>query len=154
MVFVWNDTKTFGLLANVFVVACKQQLYLFAGTILFAVFVITIQNVIFCVGNVNGAELRFPWIPTDVALCVEEAFGKYIPAEVVLAFDSVGYAGSLNHRVVKLVVDSTAIPNDPAFYATYILPRLTRLFGRAPQFGDGWYNGVRFMWHNGDSWQG
>jgi hypothetical protein len=71
-----------------------------------------------------------------------------------IAFDSVGYAGSLNHRVVKLVVDSTAIPNDPAFYATYILPRLTRLFGRAPQFGDGWYNGVRFMWHNGDSWQG
>ena len=76
-----------------------------------------------------------------------------IPGHV--AFDSVGYTGALNHRVVKLVVDSTAVPNDPAFYSTYILPRLRKLLGnRDPQFGDGWYNGVRFMWHNGDSWQG
>ena len=72
-----------------------------------------------------------------------------------IAIEPIGYSGALNHRIVKLVVDSTLVPNDPLYYQTYILPRLTLLFGnRPPQFGDGWYNGVRFMWYNGDSWQG
>lgn len=71
------------------------------------------------------------------------------------AIERVGYKGALNHRIVKLVVDSTQVPNsDTLFYTNNILPRLTILLGRAPIFGDGWYNGVRFMFFNGDTWQG
>lgn len=70
------------------------------------------------------------------------------------AIERYGYKGSLVHRVVRLVVDATAVGNDPNFYDNEILPRLTILFGRPPQFADVWYNGTRFMTYNGDSWQG
>lgn len=69
------------------------------------------------------------------------------------AIDRYGYTGSLCHRIVKLVVDQTQISGDTTFYETYILPKLTALLGRAPVFGDEWYNGTSFLKYNGDSWQ-
>lgn len=71
-----------------------------------------------------------------------------------IAIDRYGYTGALAHRIVKLVVDATMLGSDPSFYDNQILPRLRVLLGRDPQFGDGWFNGTRFMWHNGDTWQG
>jgi hypothetical protein len=70
------------------------------------------------------------------------------------AIERYGYKGSLAHKIVYLVVDATAVGNDPSFYDNEILPRLTILFGRAPAFGDFWYNGTRLMFMNGDSWIG
>jgi len=65
--------------------------------------------------------------------------------------------GALCHRIVRMVVDPTQMPegvDNDVYYNTVVLPRLTILLGRLPMFGDGWYNGTRFMWHNGDTWQG
>ena len=72
------------------------------------------------------------------------------------AIERLGYKGGLSHRIVRLVVDSSNpdAQNTSDFYSGYILPRLTKLYGRAPIFGDCWYNGTRFMTYNGDSWQG
>ncbi len=70
------------------------------------------------------------------------------------AINRYGFSGSLAHRAVKLVVDATMVGSDPAFYEDEILPRLTVLLGRAPQFGDFWHNGTRLMFYNGDTWQG
>lgn len=70
------------------------------------------------------------------------------------AIDGVGYQGSLTHRVVKLVVDSTAVGNSATFYDDEILPRLTILFGRPPEMGDFWFNGTRLLFMTGDSWVG
>lgn len=64
-----------------------------------------------------------------------------------------GYSGSLCHRAIKMVVDAGNLGNDSSYYDTHILPRLTILLGRAPAFGDIWFNGTRFMFYNGDSWQ-
>ncbi len=65
--------------------------------------------------------------------------------------EDIGYTGSLTHRVVKLVVDSGGTAHD---YENDILPRLTILLGRAPAFGDYWYDGTRLKFFNSDSWQG
>jgi hypothetical protein len=65
--------------------------------------------------------------------------------------EDLAYTGALAHRVVKLVVNSGGTDHD---YDDDILPRLTILFGRAPAFGDGWFDGTRFKWFNGDTWQG
>lgn len=70
------------------------------------------------------------------------------------AIDRYGYTGALAHRMVKLVVDATALGSDATFYDDQILPRLRALLGRDPQFGDFWFNGTRLMFHNGDTWQG
>jgi hypothetical protein len=70
------------------------------------------------------------------------------------AIDRFGFQGALVHKAVKLVVDATAVGNDPQFYDDEVLPRLRELLGREPQFGDFWYNGTRLMFHNGDTWQG
>lgn len=71
------------------------------------------------------------------------------------AIDRYGYTGSLCHKVIKLVVDGTAVDsNNATFYEDEILPRLRVLLGRDPQFGDWMYNGVRIMFFNGDTWQG
>ena len=70
------------------------------------------------------------------------------------SIDRYGFNGSLGHRVVKLVIDATSVGSDPTFYDSQVLPRLTILLGRAPQFGDFWFNGTRLMFHNGDTWQG
>ena len=69
-----------------------------------------------------------------------------------------GYTGALCHRIVQLCVDYTQIPTGSSagagtYYDTYILPRLTILLGRAPQFGDQWFNGTNLLFFNGDSWQ-
>lgn len=70
------------------------------------------------------------------------------------AIERYGYTGSLNHRIVRLVVDATALGSDASFYDQQILPRLRALLGRDPQFGDFWFNGTRLLFHNGDTWQG
>ncbi len=62
-----------------------------------------------------------------------------------------GYTGSLGHRVVKLVVDSSG---DSHNYTDDILPRLVVLFGRNPVFGDFWWDGTRLKFFNGDTWVG
>jgi len=71
------------------------------------------------------------------------------------AISRYGYSGSLCHKIVRLEINGNLIDNDdPNFYANEILPRLTVLFGRAPVFGDEYYNGIRFMKYNGDTWIG
>ena len=69
-----------------------------------------------------------------------------------------GYTGSLCHRIVNLCIDYTQLPTGSSpgagtFYDTVILPRLIILLGRAPQFGDQWFNGTNLLFMNGDSWQ-
>lgn len=68
--------------------------------------------------------------------------------------DRYGYTGALAHKIVRLVINSENLGSDPTFYQNQVLPRLRILLGRDPQFADGWFNGTRFMWHNGDTWQG
>lgn len=65
------------------------------------------------------------------------------------AIERYGYTGSLAHRIVKLIVDSS---DDTLNYETDILPRLTILFGRAPVFGDVWFDGTRMKTWTGDTW--
>lgn len=71
------------------------------------------------------------------------------------AIEKTGYSGSLAHRIVRLVVDSTKVGNeDPdEFYEDQVAPRLRVLLGRDPEFGDFWHNGTRVLFHNGDTWQ-
>lgn len=68
------------------------------------------------------------------------------------AIEQYGYAATSCRKIVKLVIDITH--DEANFYTNNILPRLTILFGRAPIFGDVWYNGSRFMTFNGDAWCG
>lgn len=66
-----------------------------------------------------------------------------------------GNSGSLCHRMVTLTVDQTKVPDgDATYYSNYILPRLTILLGRAPRFGDFWYDGTVLNFYNGSTWQG
>jgi len=60
-----------------------------------------------------------------------------------------GYTGSLVTHKVALIVDSSGVAHD---YATDVLPRLTELFGRAPHFGDEWWDGTKWKRFNGDTW--
>ena len=62
-----------------------------------------------------------------------------------------GFTGSLTHRLVKMVVDSSGDDHD---YDNDILPRLRILLGRDPIFGDEWWDGTRFKKFNGDTWIG
>lgn len=63
-----------------------------------------------------------------------------------------GNTGSLAHRIVTLKINSS---NDTNFtYDDDILPRLKRLFGRDPIFGDEWYDGTVFKKFNGETWLG
>tara|TARA_R110002110_G_scaffold50813_4_gene149838 strand:+ start:3001 stop:4740 length:1740 start_codon:yes stop_codon:yes gene_type:complete len=72
-----------------------------------------------------------------------------------VAIDRFGHAGSLCHKTIKLVVDSTKLPeDDTTFYDDHVLPRLRILLGRDPAFGDYWFNGTRLMFHTGDVWIG
>jgi hypothetical protein len=71
-----------------------------------------------------------------------------------VAIERYGYTGALGHRIVRLVVDATAVGTNPTFYDVEILPRLTILLGRPPAFGDFWWNGTRIMFFNGDTFQG
>lgn len=71
-----------------------------------------------------------------------------------VAISRYGNIGTRTHKCVKLVVDPAKVGTSSNFYETEILPRLTLLLGRAPQFSDEWYNGTRFMRFNGDSWVG
>jgi hypothetical protein len=65
--------------------------------------------------------------------------------------EPIGYTGALAHRVVRLVINSAGQDHD---YTDDILPRLQILLGRAPAFGDFWYDGTRLKFFNGDTWQG
>ena len=72
--------------------------------------------------------------------------------------DRYGYTGSLCHRIIRLCVDGTKLPtgtdvNAATFYNDEILPRLILLLGRAPQYGDYWYDGTRLFFNSGDQWQ-
>lgn len=111
----------------------------------------------------STARLTTPQHPNDSNRFVcelDQGLGNQIDLEVQpgitpqVPIDRFGYSGSLCHRIVRLVVDPTAIGNDPNFYDVQIAPRLRILLGRNPIFGDQWYNGTRFMTWNGDSWQG
>ena len=62
-----------------------------------------------------------------------------------------GYTGRRVHKIVSLVVDTSGTDHD---YDIDILPRLVILLGRNPVFGDGWWDGTRFKWFNGDTWVG
>jgi hypothetical protein len=96
----------------------------------------------------------------------DQGLGDRIDLEALTAVDPVngidryGYTGALAHRIVNLCIDYTKIPTGEGttevdqFYEDEILPRLTALLGRAPAFGDFWYDGTRLKFYNGDSWQG
>jgi hypothetical protein len=108
-------------------------------------------------------RLNSPIYPSDTNRFVceqDQGVGNQIDLEAQAgitpntSIDRYGYSGSLVHKTVKLVVDATSLGSDSSFYSTQILPRLTVLLGRSPQFGDEWYNGTRFMKYNGDTWQG
>ena len=62
-----------------------------------------------------------------------------------------GYTGSLAHRLIKMVVNSST---DDLDYDTEIAPRLRILLGRDPVFGDIWFDGTRFKRWTGDAWLG
>lgn len=70
------------------------------------------------------------------------------------AIERFGYTGSLGHRVVRLIVNTTELGTDPNIYVNQIQPRLKILLGRDPAFGDFWYNGTRLFFYNGDTWVG
>jgi len=111
----------------------------------------------------TASNLSSPQVPSNSNKYVTEldaGLGNRIDLEAIstntieAAIDRFGFTGGLANRIVKLVVDSTKVPNDPTFYDNKIYPRLQTLFGRDPVFGDGWFNGTRFLWFNGDTWQG
>jgi len=77
--------------------------------------------------------------------------GLAVDKRVNVDIEDIGYTGSLAHRIIKLVVNSGGTAHD---YDTDILPRLMILLGRAPAFGDYWYDGTRLKFFNGDAWQG
>tara|TARA_R100001244_G_scaffold25113_4_gene25546 strand:- start:7305 stop:8912 length:1608 start_codon:yes stop_codon:yes gene_type:complete len=60
-----------------------------------------------------------------------------------------GFTGSLTHKLVKLVVNSSGTDHG---YEDDILPRLRLLLGRDPVFGDEWWDGTRFKKFDGDKW--
>ena len=80
-----------------------------------------------------------------------EGFSGVTP---IPAIERYGYTGSLTHRVVRLIVNTTELGNDQNIYVNQIEPRLKILLGRDPIFGDFWYNGTRLFFYNGDTWVG
>lgn len=78
-------------------------------------------------------------------------FGGITP---IPAIERYGYTGSLSHRIVRLIVNTTELGTDANIYANQIEPRLKILLGRDPVFGDFWYNGTRLFFYNGDTWVG
>lgn len=70
------------------------------------------------------------------------------------AINRFGYTGTLCHKLIKLEVDGTKVGTDANYYDTYILPRIVKLLGRSPIFGDIWFTGTRFMTFGNDSWIG
>lgn len=72
-----------------------------------------------------------------------------------VAIERLAYSGSLCHRAVMMIVDSSQVETgDNTFYDDVVLPRLRVLFGRDPVFGDVWYNGTRFLTYNNKTWVG
>lgn len=71
-----------------------------------------------------------------------------------VAISRYGYKGTLCHKLIRLDLDGKKTGSDTTYYDTYVLPRLTALLGRAPVFGDVWFNGQRFMTYSGDAWVG
>ena len=70
------------------------------------------------------------------------------------AIERYGNVATRAHKLAQLVIDPALASEsgDANFYADYILPRLTILFGRPPVFGDEYYNGNRFLKFQGSSW--
>jgi hypothetical protein len=65
--------------------------------------------------------------------------------------EPIGYTGSLAHKVVYLIINSSGTDHD---YDDDILPRLKILLDRDPAFGDFWWDGTRLKFFNGDTWVG
>ena len=63
--------------------------------------------------------------------------------------ERIGHTGSLAHRVVSLVLNSSGTKHT---YERDVEPRLTILFGRLPKFADMWWDGTRLKFFNGDTW--
>jgi len=66
--------------------------------------------------------------------------------------EPVGYVGGLVHPIVKLVVDAEGLSADNMDYETHILPRLTCLLGRNPEFSDFWFDGTLLKFFTGNAW--
>jgi len=91
---------------------------------------------------------------------LDQGLGQRIDLEVVgnltpnAAIERFGYAGTLVHKTVYLCLDQSNIDtNDANFYENHILPRLRILLGRDVIFGDEWFDGIRFLRYNGNTWQ-
>lgn len=107
---------------------------------------------------------RLPQIPpSDTNRYVTEldqGLGQRIDLEVTggltpnNAIERYGYAGTLVRKLIHLCINQSNVDiNDTNFYANHVLPRLRILLGRDPIFGDEWFDGIRFMRFNGDTWQ-
>lgn len=71
-----------------------------------------------------------------------------------IAIERTAYKGSLCHRIIKLVINSTLIADDEAdFFEEEVRPRLRIVLGRDLEFGDMWHNGTRVAFWNGDTFQ-
>lgn len=114
-----------------------------------------------------GSSSRFtvPLNPSSDNLYVTEldqGVGNQIDLESYTSITShaaisrYGNSGSLAHKIISLCVDNSQLPTSSSddFYTTHLLPRLTILLGRAPVFGDFWYNGISLLFFNGDVWVG
>ena len=112
----------------------------------------------------TAARRDTPVYPSDDNRYVtelDEGLGDQIDLESVsgitthAAISRYGYAGTRVHQLVNLVIDQSKLPDtNSTFYDDEVLPRLTELLGRAPVFGDEWWNGTRFLKFNGDAWVG
>lgn len=107
---------------------------------------------------------RLPQIPpSDTNRYVTEldqGLGQRIDLEVTggltpnNAIERYGYAGTLVRKLVQLCINQSNVDtNNANFYTDHVLPRLRILLGRDPIFGDEWFDGIRFMRFNGDTWQ-
>lgn len=110
----------------------------------------------------TGARLTPAQHPSDDNRFVNEAdqgLGNTVDFRTLAGFPDtlrenpdigpIAHTGALTHRVVSLIVDTDGTNHD---YDRDILPRLTCLLGRAPQFGDYWWQGTNLCFYTGDSW--
>ena len=107
----------------------------------------------------STARLTTPIPPSDSNRFVTEqdvGLGNAVDLEAVTgitphpAIAATGYTGSNLSRSFKLTVDTSS--TTPINYQTDILPRIIALIGRAPVFGDRWFDSTVWKTFNGDSW--
>lgn len=100
----------------------------------------------------------YPSASNRYVTAADEGLGDQVDlgTESTGAISRYGYSATRCHKLIKLVIDPDRLPAASAgfeneFYTTEVLPRLTTLLGRAPKFGDIWFNGTKFVQYDEDS---